>query len=349
MSTNANTLENEYTRALEIYVRDRSEASIAAAGDLGKKALSLGWGILDMVVLHHESLAVLIVGEESEERRKDVVDDSAAFFCEALSSFEMSHRGFIELSQTVSQIIQFAAVVCHELRTPLTSMMTSVGMLGEIIPGAPEGVERQLLANISRSADILKARTDDLLDLVGFQSGSLTLKPAEVDLAGIVRETAETMKSQIEKAGVESRLDFAEDLPPIVVDPNRVEQVVSNLIQNALKYGADGGRIDLRVYRAGETLVIEVKDYGAGVSLWDQMKIFQPNFRGSRAQGDVPGLGIGLALCKELVSQHHGTITLESVEGKGSLFRVALPLASAQKRGVKGNEIRNSRGRSGSR
>ena len=121
------------------------------------------------------------------------VDASNTFFCEALSPFEMAHRGFREISGYVTRVLQFAAVVSHELRTPLTSLMSSVGMLSEIRDPSPRTDEGRLLANITTSIMILKSRTDDLQDLVGFQSGTLSIKPVEVDLPALLGDILDRM------------------------------------------------------------------------------------------------------------------------------------------------------------
>ena len=330
MTDFAVAIRDDYASALGSYLAERGEAELLRAAGLGRRALAEGLGVLDMAAIHHEGLAAVVRACPPAEASARV-EACNVFFSEALSPFEMTHRGFKEVSATITMVLQFAAVVCHELRTPLTSLMNSVGMLAELLEVRPATPEGRLMANINTSMDILKLRTDDLLDLVGFQSGTLTLRPVPVDIASLLAGIAE--RAGKGKPGLPVHLSIEGTLPPAVLDPVRLEQVVGNLVQNAMKYGAEGGKIDLRARARGDTLVIEVQDYGAGVSLWDRMRIWQPNYRGSARSREVPGLGIGLALCKELVQQHHGEITLESEEGKGSLFRVELPL-----RGTAGKE-----------
>jgi signal transduction histidine kinase len=342
-------LGKQYASALEEYVKNRTEASAAAASDLGREALGLKMGILDMVIVHHECLARVLASCETESERSEALYAASSFFCEALAAFEMAHRGFLELSQTVSQIIQFAAVVCHELRTPLTSVMTSTGLLAELLHPEQRSTQAQLLANIEHSAAIMKERTDDLLDLVGFQSGNLSIRAHPVVVADLVLTTCRALSPLVENAGMTLRTELAADIPDIDADPKRLEQILTNLIHNAVKYGSDGPTVDVRVFPVGDRVVIEVQDHGSGVSLWEQMRIFEPYFRGSRPAHEVPGLGIGLALCKELVQQHHGTIALISEPGNGSTFRVSLPITTEIHAGVEHHESSDSRRRSGSR
>jgi signal transduction histidine kinase len=318
------TFRGEYAAALADFLNVKSESALFQAAAVGRKALADGLGVLDMVEIHHAGLTELLRTHPEGTSLEAVVDASNTFFCEALSPFEMAHRGFREISGYVTRVLQFAAVVSHELRTPLTSLMSSVGMLSEIRDPSPRTDEGRLLANITASVMILKSRTDDLMDLVGFQSGTLSIKPVEVDLPALLRGVVDRMADK--KTGVEVCLTVTGEIPVVTADHGRLEQVVSNLVQNAFKYGADGRRIDVRASARTDAVCIEVQDYGAGVSLWDRMKIWQLNYRGTGRALEIPGLGIGLALCKELVEQHRGSITLESEEGKGSLFRVELPL-----------------------
>lgn len=333
-------LLREYESALTVYVAGRSEESLARAAAIGRHALTTKMGLLDLVVAHHESLDRLVNGEGQNANPHSRIEAAGEFFCEAMSAFEMSRRGFIDLSETVAQMVHFTSVVSHELRTPLTSLVSSVGMLEEVINPMPGGFEARLLANIGRSAEILRMRTDDLIDLTGFQAGTLQLKPTRVKVARLVADVVRTMTPQLQGAAVEARCEIGEELPELFADPRRLEQILFNLIENAIKYGAEGGKVDIRSYREANDIVIEVQDYGSGVSLSEQMRIFQPNYRSKQAAGEIPGLGIGLALCKELVAQHHGTLTLQSSEGNGSLFRVSLPIV-AESRG-EGQSCENS-------
>lgn len=323
-------LTTEYLEALQRFVDQQSETAMSAAADIGKQAIARELGILDLAILHHDCLQKLLARCDRADDRQELLRTASSFFCETLAPFEMSHRGFLELSQTVTRMIQLAAVVCHELRSPLSSLVTSLGLLREIIDPQPGGNEAKLLGNIERSAEILKLRTDDLLDLVAFQQGTLRLDLEEVDVEPIVHEVSQTLMPQCTVAGLELHTQVQPGLLPLRADRRRIGQVLSNLIENALKYGAQGGRIDVRAYAEPKRIVIEVQDYGSGVAMWEKLKIFRSTYRSPQSAHEVPGLGIGLALCKEIISRHHGTITVESEEGRGTQFRVTLPSASAE-------------------
>jgi len=332
MATTTPDLSLDYARALAAFVQRGDEGALMEAAALGRRALEAGLGVLDVVQCHHAALAGLPgTGLPATNGKGSALEASATFLCESLATFDMAQRGFREISGSVARMVEFNAVVVHELRTPLTSIVTSLGLLEEILGGgSPGGATARLLANLRAGADILRARTADLQDLVGFQAGILRLRPRPADPSRIVQDCAQRMEPEFEKAGVRLRVKVEPAVPRITADPDRIDQVVTNLLHNALKYGAGGGAVDLRLSRGPRAVIIEVRDYGSGVSAWDRARVFQPHVRGSTVKPGIPGMGIGLALASELTRQHRGTLELESEENKGSTFRVELPLDSGE-------------------
>jgi signal transduction histidine kinase len=302
------------------------------AGTLGRRAMSGGLGVLEMVVMHHASLGRALAAAEAAGPRglkwPPILEAASLFLCEALSSFEITHKGFREATEVTRRVLWLASVVSHELKTPLTGVINSAGMLQEVLGAGTRSVEARLLENVLASAHILRARTDELADLVGLHSGSLALKFDTVDVAALVRAVAQRMEAEAGAAGLDLAVSVDENVQSILADERRLDQILSNLIQNAIKYGSDGRRVDVRCHADAGRIVLEVQDYGAGISLWDRMSLFQPYFRGERGSKEVPGVGLGLALCRELVQMHHGNISVETEEGRGSLFRVELPVAT---------------------
>ncbi len=175
-------LEQVYAKALRKYLSGGGEEDLTVAYSLGRLALTEGIGVLDMVLLHHNVLTEIWSDDEATEVKPAEVAKAAVFLNEALSCFEITHQGFREATAVMNRVISFATVLCHELRTPLTSILTSAGMLQELLRADPGSPETKLLDNVLTSAKILKARTDDLVDIVGFQSGTLTLKIVELML-----------------------------------------------------------------------------------------------------------------------------------------------------------------------
>lgn len=326
MTTQLTGVALEYEQALVDYLRLRSEAQLSEAARLGRRALAENLGVLDVIVMHHTALAASLPSQGGKDLPA-ILRSSALFLCEALSSFEMTHRGYQDASQTIMRMVQFELIVCHELRTPLTSIVSSIGMLQEVLNARQGSSEGKLLDNVVKSAGILKTRTDDLQDLVGFRAGMLSLRPGAVDVAPLLKAIAERMQPLAERADVHLSVEVSEGLPQITADPNRLDQVVSNLTHNALKYAADGKRVFLRAFARGESMIIEVQDFGPGLDSSNRSNLFHPGQAGVKSPGEISGMGIGLALCRELVELHGGTMVATDGVGKGCLFTVELPLS----------------------
>lgn len=322
-------LLEQYLRTLQDYIAGAGEAALLQAYELGRKAVTDGLGVLEMAALHHEALATILARRVTPEERARIVRAAESFFVESVSPFEITHRGFLEAEVMLWHVLHFANVLCHELRAPLTSIRTSASMLHDVLHPDPKSTVGMLLANVLAGAGALKARTDDLVDLAAFQAGTLTIRPVPVDVGALLREVCQRLEPEVTRAGLKLNLALPEDLPIIQADPARLEQVVSNLLHNAMKYGSDGGRIDLSAAAAAESLIVEVRDYGVGISPSDQSRLFQPYFRVERDRQRIRGLGIGLALCRQLVEAHGGKIWVESDIGRGSIFRFSVRLEGA--------------------
>jgi len=329
MVTRTSELTADYAAALAAFVQRQDEETLTRAVALGRLALASGLGVLGLVQCHHAAMArILCSGAAGGAGGGGALNASATFLYKSLSTLVMAQGALGEIGDSIARMVEFNAVVCHELRTPLTSIVAALGLLEELTGAAAGSATARLLANIRSGADILRTRTGDLQDLVGLQSGTLRLSPRPADLGRVLKDCAQRLEPEFEKAGVRLRLDVSSGVARIRADPDRIDQVVGNLLQNALKYGAAGGAVDLRLSAARDMAIIEVQDYGPGVSARDRSRIFKPWVRGDNPGPEIPGMGIGLALCNELVRQHGGTLTLDSEEGRGSTFRVELPMAA---------------------
>lgn len=326
-------LQEEYSSALKLYLAKKDEETRSRPNEIGRRALSEGLGVLDMVEIHHRALSDAITSVPAARQNGSLLKAAAEFLDEALMPFEMTHRGFREVTDTLQRVITFANMLCHELRTPLTSIIASAGMLQELSQVQPDSVEGKLLANIAQGGAILKVRTDDLADIVGFMSGNLRVKKAPLSPAPLLRKVCQRLEPLASQAGVKVNVLVPQDLPVVNADPGRLEQVVSNLLQTAIKYGSDGGAIDVRASAAKRGLIIEVQDYGKGITRLDQQWVFQPYFRADSRKEGVSGLGLGLAICQQIVHAHGGSIRFAGEKGKGSLFTVVLPWGKRAGRG----------------
>jgi PAS domain S-box-containing protein len=223
---------------------------------------------------------------------------------------------------------EFLAVLSHELRNPLAPIRNSI----QLLERAPQGSEQAARARqvLRRQTDHLTRLVDDLLDITRVSQGKITLQRTQLDLADVVRATADDLRSTFDAGGVE--LTFERPAGPVWIDgdPTRVAQVVSNLLQNAVKFTPSRGAVAVRVTTAAGRATLSVKDTGAGMDPAQIDRMFEPFVQGAqglaRASG---GLGLGLALVKGLVNQHGGSVSARSDgPGLGSEFVVALPLVA---------------------
>ena len=228
---------------------------------------------------------------------------------------------------------EFIRIAAHELRNPLTVLRGYVQMLllqtrrgtgPKLLP-----TQEEALQSIDRSTTELVEFTEDLLDMTRLQGGGWQLHPEPTDLVALVERTVKRLQTTTSK----HTLSVVTTLPSLVVyaDPGRIEQVLSNLIGNAIKYSPNGGPIEITLWEAMDTQEarLSVRDYGIGIPEKDQARIFGYFARASNADTyKISGTGFGLYLSHELVERHNGRIWFESKEGQGSTFFMTLPRAS---------------------
>ena len=240
-------------------------------------------------------------------------------------------RLYAELQEANRLKDEFLATLSHELRTPLNAILGYARMLrAGIVPAdrQPRAVE-----TIERNAKSLTQIVEDVLDVSRIISGKLRLDIQMVDLTGVVRQAVDTVLPAADAKGIRIETAIDGKLAPISGDPERLQQIVWNLMSNAVKFTGRGGRIDVRLERVGSQAEIVVADSGIGISADFLPHIFE-RFRqadsGSNRQRG--GLGLGLAISRQLVEMHGGTIHASSGgAGLGSTFRVSLPITISQR------------------
>ncbi len=223
---------------------------------------------------------------------------------------------------------EFVSVVSHELRTPLTSIKTSLSLVGKGAAGVVSDKMRDLLDIALRNLDRLIRLVDDLLDLSRIESGRVAIEIAAVSLEDAARRAVEAVRAFAQEREV--RLEFGDYEPGLEVaaDSDRLQQVIVNLVSNAVKFSPAGGRVGLRWWRMEGVVVLEVSDQGPGIPA-EQLDAIFDKFRQleQSATRQYGGAGLGLTISRTLVEQMGGELWAESEEGQGSRFFVRLRLA----------------------
>jgi two-component system phosphate regulon sensor histidine kinase PhoR len=236
----------------------------------------------------------------------------------------LAYKDVTEFMRALKVKDEFVASVSHELRTPLTSIVGYVNILEER-PDLPGEVVAQL-GVVARNTDRLNRLVADLLHTAQVDDGPMHVVRSETDLGAIVRESVQAATPAAQRAGVTIEVDAPPSLT-VMADPQRMAQVVDNLVSNAIKYTVDGGRVRVGVAIDGNRVELSVADTGIGISASDRDRLFTRFFRTRQAEErSIQGVGLGLSITKAIVESHGGRIEVESELGRGSEFRVRLPL-----------------------
>ena len=220
----------------------------------------------------------------------------------------------------------FTSIVSHEIRAPLSTIKEGVGLIAEGADGPVTASQRATLDIIRRNVDRMNRLIGNILDISRLESGRLSIKLEDVDVRHLVSEVCTLMLPSAERKGLKLALSLPPDEVQSRCDPERIKQVLFNLIDNAVKF-TEKGKIEMRVSSGNDFVRIEIKDEGAGIPKADMEHIFERFRQGS---GDAvrrrAGSGLGLSICKHIVERHNGSISVTSQENKGSTFAVELPL-----------------------
>ena len=222
--------------------------------------------------------------------------------------------------------VRFLDTLSHELKTPLTSIIAAAGLLAEELEETGEASYQKLIQNIVHNANTLETRLAELLEIVKTGGGGLLLKLEPLDIKSLLKGIGWQVSPLVRSKGQHFSLDLPDSLPLVQGDGPRLEQALLNLVTNSTKFTPEGGSITLRAKRRDTELIIEVQDNGIGISKAEQDRLFKPYSRIDADRQHHPGLGLGLALAKQVVELHKGRIWVESEAGKGSIFAFSLPL-----------------------
>jgi two-component system, sensor histidine kinase and response regulator len=238
----------------------------------------------------------------------------------------MLERTSHELEELEETRAKFVNVLAHELRTSLTPVLGCAEMLADQLKDKPEKTQDTLAHMLFNSAKGMRLQLENMLILTRLETGDFVPLLVLVDTKALLRQAA----SQIEPLAIDKRqqfdLELADDLPAIRVDRLCFAQVVTNLLENAIKFTPEEGRIRLKAAASGGELIVRVQDTGRSLSVEEQQRLLQPYWKSEVDRLRLPGTGLGLAICQRLIEIHKGKIWIENGPGEGKAFIFSLPL-----------------------
>ncbi len=254
--------------------------------------------------------------------------DSLSSLSQVILSNQEETTGAVRQAQEERN--QFISHVTHELRLPMTSIKGYTDLLRQGLAGPLNQQQLSFLDTIRNNVERMSALLSDLSDISRIDGGRLRLDLGIVEIQQAVATALDSLHLLQEQKGQIITFHFPADLPPVWSDPNRVVQILTCLLRNAIMYTPEGGEITIRARPQDDEVSIQVKDTGIGISLEDQARLFSPFFRSDEpAVRELHGWGLSLHLCARLVQMMSGEMGADSTPGSGSKFWFTLPQAKS--------------------
>ncbi len=303
-----------------------------AAGKLFEAPDALGRTVVE-VLRQHQLVEAWRRSRETGEAQEESVELPARHqFLQLVVLPDRNTGGSLLLVQNLTRVRRLETVrrdfisnVSHELRTPLASLKALTETLRDGALEDPKA-SRRFLGRIETEVDALTQMASELLELTRIESGQVPLELKAVPPSKLLDSAADRMRAQAERAGLTLKVEETANLPRVRADAPRLEQVLVNLIHNAVKFTGPGGEVVLSAQAEGEFIRFAVKDTGAGIPEDDLERIFERFYRVDRSRSGG-GTGLGLSIARHIVEAHGGKIWVESVEGRGSTFFFTIPVA----------------------
>ncbi len=351
------SIEDRYFRLLKSYVMGPKEEHLAAAAELGRELVTADVPEEDVAEIHEKALR-LLAQESPDMTLEDVAHLISGPLMEMFMAYGLAfrerleerrrteeelrkHRDHLEglVKERTAELVvakdraeesdrlksAFLAVMSHELRTPLNSIIGFTGIVLQGLAGPLSEEQAKQLGMVQGSARHLLELINDVLDISKIEAGEVEIDPKAFDVREAIEKAAQKVGLSAEKKGLALTVDVAPEVGRITSDRRRFEQIVVNLVNNAVKF-TEKGEVRVECCLSEDRLVTCVKDTGIGIKPEDLGKLFEA-FRqlGDGLSRPQEGTGLGLSICKKLVALLGGGIRVESKPGEGSVFTFTLP------------------------
>lgn len=237
----------------------------------------------------------------------------------------------IELKKLDKIKSNFLSITSHELRTPMSVIKGYIQMILKGNLGTISNEQKKALEIVLRNSNQLDSLIQDILDISRLESGTMKFVPERINVKNMVEQTIESMQSIADMKNIGINVEIEEHLPDLIIDQERIKQVIVNLLNNAIKFSYEDSVITIFIRKIGDYILFEIQDFGRGIPKDKQDKIFeifyQTDLERDRKFG---GVGLGLAISRGIMLAHGGSISVESESGKGSTFRLTLPITPVQ-------------------
>ena len=264
------------------------------------------------------------VAEGDLAHRLELSPERSDEFGRLAASFRTMSTQLAELDKLKAE---FVSVASHELKTPINVILGYLQLMQDGIYGPLSSKQAEILATIESQGRTLARLAAQLLDVTRFEAGGGRIEPRSIHLAALLEELERAFHVLAVQRGVQFRVTAAEGLPEEVQwDPDRMNEVMGNLLANAFKFTGSGGTVELSASPSDHHVKIEVRDTGAGIPPEQLPHIFEKFYQAdNQRSASMPGTGLGLAIAKEIVEAHRGQIHCDSVPGEGTTFTLVLP------------------------
>ena len=328
---------------MNVALEGRLTALHFAGAKLGEELLIVGARTAGEIMETYENLArlnsqqatalramVKAHGEGSHvraERDSELFDEISRLTNELVTLQRELAGKNVELQRLNEEKNRFLGMAAHDLRAPLGVLQGYSEFLRDELGPVLSEDHRELLAHIHGSSRFMLGLVNNLLDVAAIESGSFQLDLASTDLTALTRRVVALNGVLASRKGIPLTLQVEGEIPALLLDSHKIEQVLNNLIGNAIKFSSPGSPVQVHLARRADRLLVSVVDQGPGIPEAEHAKLFTPFGKTSvRGTAGEKSTGLGLAITRRIVGAHHGEVWVETGEGRGSAFRVSLPL-----------------------